>query len=121
MQPPPTRIHRAPLGPARLASLAERVNGARPLELGEVELVTAFRKSARQVIKMTDERESIMEVVFSGNARHERKSASAWVARAVACRAEHTCKESLSLSLSPFLSLSLSLAPGFTCPWLSGG
>lgn len=85
----PTDPHRSrasrscPRRGVQLTGLAERVNGAHPLELGEVELVTAFRKSARQVIKMTDERESIMEVVFAGNTRRERKSTSARVARAV--------------------------------------
>lgn len=60
----------------------ERVKGSRPLQPGEVELVTALRRSAGQVIKMTNEQKSIMKLVFSGNAGHERKNTSARVAGA---------------------------------------
>lgn len=59
----------------------ERVKkGSLPFQPGEVELVTALRRSAGQVIKMTNEQKSIMKLVFSGNAGHERKNTSALVA-----------------------------------------
>lgn len=64
----------------------ERVKGSRPFQPGEVELVTAFSRSAGQVIKMTNEHKSIMKLVFSGNARHERKSTSTRVVGAMMCR-----------------------------------
>lgn len=57
----------------------ERVKGSGPFQPGEVELVTVLRRSAGQVIKMTNEQKSIMKLVFSGNARHERKNTSARV------------------------------------------
>lgn len=80
----------------------ERVKGSRPLQPGEVELVTALRRSAGQVIKMTNEQKSIMKLVFSGNAGHKRKNTSAGVAGAgmscpVPCTAPFSTPSCLSL------------------------
>lgn len=83
-----------PNTPGFLSACGERVGRARPervkdscpFQPGEVELVTAFSRSAGQVIKMTNEHKSIMKLVFSGNARHERKSTSTRVVGAVMYR-----------------------------------
>lgn len=73
----------------------ERVKGSRPFQPGEVELVMAFSRSAGQVIKMTNEHKSIMKLVFSGNARHERKSTSTRVVGAVMYRMSCPTRASL--------------------------
>lgn len=60
----------------------ERVKGSRPSSRGSG-ISYGLQQSAGQVIKMTNEHKSIMKSVFSGNARHERKSTSTWVVGAV--------------------------------------